>query len=96
MLEETSQAGGTSTDTTLPLLLSPNVSGAGECYSKMLCVLSTLHHSSVITDGPGRDIIAGPGRRQHFAILRFHLEGTDIHSDYVLVTATSARLQNFA
>ncbi len=74
MLEETSQAEGTSSTTTLPLLLSLNISGAGECYSKMLYVLSTLHHLSVITDGPGRDFNAGPGRRQQFAILRFHLE----------------------
>jgi hypothetical protein len=39
--------------------------------AKCCIVFSTLHHSSVITDGPGRDIIAGPGRRQHFAILGF-------------------------
>jgi hypothetical protein len=41
MLEETSQAGGTSTTTSF---LRLDALGAGECYSKMLYAISTLQH----------------------------------------------------
>ena len=76
MLEETSQAGGTSTTTDHSFTLRM-FWVRGNVTAKMLSFLSTLHHSSVIIDGPGRDINAGPGRRQKFAILGFHPECTD-------------------